>query len=293
MKKIIIALFALMVVFCGNLDLLEPENNDSIIRPEMIFVPAGSFDMGDNFDEGNSYERPVHTVNLDAYYIGKYEVTNTQYANFLNDVGKQSDGGPPWLDIYWSQIDSVGGSYVPKSGFEDHPVVAVSWHGAVTYCDWLTTKTGNTYRLPTEAEWEKAARGDTSKNAGLGHQRRYPWGDNIDSSYANYDDNYTTPVGYYDGSLRGSYQTNDGSSPYGAYDMAGNVFEWCSDWYSSSYYSTSPTTNPLGPVTGSYRVLRGGSWYYGPYSLRSAYRSPYYHPTYTNSHIGFRCVREY
>jgi hypothetical protein len=167
----------------------------------------------------------------------------------------------------------------------------------VAYCDWLTAKTGQTYRLPTEAEWEKAARGDASTNSALGHQRRYPWGDNIDGSYANYwgsGDPYevgTTPVGYYDGSLHGSFQTNNGSSPYGAYGMAGNVWEWCSDWYGSGYYSASPNTNPLGPTTGSLRVTRSGDLHYSASFLRSANRRDY-RPNDTLHYLGFRCVRE-
>jgi formylglycine-generating enzyme required for sulfatase activity len=268
---------------------------------DYLIVPAGSFEMGDNFNEGESWdadELPVHNVYLDAYYIGKHEVTNAQYSVFLNDVGKHSYGGYTWLDISSGRIDFVSGNYIPESGFEDYPVIEVSWYGSVAYCDWLTTMTGHTYRLPTEAQWEKAARGDASKNSVLGHQRRYPWGDNIDGSYANYvlswppekDKKGITPVGYYDGSLRGSFQTNDGSSPYGAYDMAGNVFEWCSDMYSSSYYSDSPVTNPLGAITGC-PVLRGGGYIHRASSLRSAQRFHHFHGA-TEFDIGFRCVRE-
>jgi len=267
------------------------------ILPEMVFVPAGEFQMGDNFREGSPNELPVHTVYLDAYYIGKYEVTNEQFCAFLNEMGKHSEGDTTWLDINSSSCLIVysGVDYSPKPDKEYHPVVEVSWYGARAYCTWLTNKTGHTYRLPTEAEWEKAARGT--------NQRRYAWGDSIDGSYANYIDsgdpydNGTTPVGYYNGRKYDSFDTHRNSSPYGAYDMAGNAWEWCHDWYSSNYYANSPPNNPVGPSTGSNRVVRGGGWashsgYPFPAFLRSAGRS-YYYPDGTESSIGFRCLREY
>lgn len=274
--------------------------------PEIVFVSAGEFNMGDNFNEGRWGETPVHKVYLNAYYIGKYEVTNGQFCAFLNEMGNQSNPGipqEPWLDINDSDclIEEIGGVYSSKSGKANHPVVLVSWYGARAYCKWLTDKTGHTYRLPTEAEWEKAARGDTQLNQALGHQRRYPWGDNIDCSYANYynsgdpfetgNDLKTTPVGYYDGSIQGSFSTNDNSSPYGAYDMAGNVCEWCYDLYSEDYYSISPYNNPTGPYSGyNFCVIRGGSWISYPIFLGSAVRngSTMY---YAQSYIGFRCAR--
>ena len=267
---------------------------------EYVFVPAGEFEMGDNFSEGNSDERPVHTITLDAYYIGKYEVTNTQFAVFLNDRGAHSGGGNTWYDINASdaRISLSSGTYIADNGFEDHPVVEVTWYGATEYAVWLSEKTGKTYRLPTEAEWEKAARGDASANSASGHQRRYPWGDDIDDSYANYSGNNppgynrTSPVGYYDGSAHGSFQTNDNASPYGAFDMAGNVWEWVSDWYSFNYYASSPSSNPVGPASGSSRVIRGGSWLNGISILRSALRLNLGTPDVSDISLGFRCVRD-
>jgi len=275
---------------------------------DYVLVPAGEFQMGDNFNDGSSYERPVHTVYLDVYYIGKYDVTNGKYCQFLNEIGNQSEGGSTWLEIYDSYclIKESGGIYSPKSGKANHPVIEVNWYGARAYCTWLTNKTGYTYRLPTEAEWEKAARGDAQLNHTLGHQRRYPWGDDIDSSYANYlysGDPYetgswplTTPVGYYDGSTHGSFSTHDNASPYGAYDMAGNVGVWCHDWYGSGYYqecyNQGTVTNPLGPSTGVARVFRGGDWESRAYGLRSAYRRISHYPSHPSSHAGFRCLRE-
>jgi len=290
------------------------------IPPDMVLVPAGMFSMGDNFNEGDPDELPVHAVYLDAYYIGTYEVTNSDFAAFLNAKGNQGHGDVNWYyDISGSvaRIELESGSYIAESGYENHPVVLVNWYGAVAYCNWLSEKEGletcyganynvdvtkKGYRLPTEAEWEKAARGDAAKNSSLGHQRRYPWGDEIDGSYANYlgsDDPYeagltpTTPVGYYDGSFRNGFQTSDGRSPYGAHDMAGNVWEWCNDWYGSSYYSTSPFTSPLGVNSGNYRVLRGGGWYNGCAILRCALRTYYFPfpPHYTLDIVGFRIAR--
>ena len=145
---------------------------------------------------------------------------------------------------YWTQANNHGGG-TPDS--DDYPVLGVNWDAATAYCNWLSAKTGKKYRLPTEAEWEKAARGTD--------QRRYPWGNDIDRSVANFvgAQAYDTarPVGFFDGSLRGELQTRSNASPYGALDMAGNVMEWTADWYSRDYYAVSPRKNPRGPATGS------------------------------------------
>ncbi len=211
----------------------------SFVPEGMALIPAGEFLMGSN--DGGSDEKPVHSVYLDAYYIDKYEVTNEQFSKFLNEKGNQGEGGATWVDIDDEDclIEYKNGKYQPRSGYENHPVVEVSWYGARAYAKWAGK------RLPTEAEWEKAARGGL-----IG--KKYPWGDSIDSSKANYDENLgrTTPVG--------SYPPNN----YGLYDMAGNVWEWVSDWHDYNYYSSSNSyTNPQGPNGGSYRVLRGGGCY--------------------------------
>lgn len=271
---------------------------------EYVLVPAAEFHMGDNFGEGEPNELPVHIVYLDSFYIGRYEVTNAEYKKFIDDGGYTTEsywmaggfgeyGSQP---SYWTDAQYRGGGIAGNGNF---PVAGVNWYEAIAYCTWLSAKTGKTYRLPTEAEWEKAARGDDSTNTLLGHQRRYPWGDAIDSSYANYGssgDPYSeglTPVGYYNGSVQGTFPTHDNASPYGAYDMAGNVAEMCSDWYSDNYYASSPESNPEGPSTATSggRVLRGGGLYALTSSLRSADRYNNY-PNDRYSHYGFRCLRD-
>jgi len=240
----------------------------------MVLIPAGEFEMGDHFNEGDSNELPVHTVYVDSFYIDKYEVTNEMYARFLNEIGRNEDEeGHQLLDINDSDclIEFVGGQYRPKAGYEKHPVIEVSWYGAMAYAKWAGK------RLPTEAEWEKAARGGL-----VG--KRYPWGDDITHDMANYDGtggrdrwDKTAPVG--------SFPPNG----YGLYDMAGNVWEWCLDWYDGEYYSKSPRENPKGPELGESRVVRGGSWDYSPNYLRVADRY-YYGPQGTSNSVGFRCA---
>ncbi len=190
------------------------------------------------------------------------------------------------------------------SGNDDIPVTGVCWYEAMAYCSWLSECTSQTFRLPTEAEWEKAARGDASKNEVLGHQRRYPWGDEINDSIANYfqsGDTFEnrggnggkTSVGYYNGSLQeGVFQTQDNSSPYGAYDMAGNVLELCLDWYGADYYSNSPANSPTGPESGTNRIFRGGGRHSAVSYLRSTFRESGTKPSTRSVTMGFRYVRE-
>ena len=261
---------------------------------DYVLVPAGTFSMGDNFDEGNSDEIPVHEVTLDAYYIGKVKITNGAYKAFIDDGGYNEPeyweaGGlgefgnaPP----FWKSAESRGGGL---PGNEAYPVVGVSWFEAMAYCRWLSDRTGQKYRLPTEAEWERAARGSDP--------RRYAWGDEIDAGYANFDhgqdrhDMHLTPVGYYDGSMREGLQTHDNASPYGAYDMIGNVTEWCADWYDATYYARSPRRNPTGPETGDSRALRSGGYVDSAYYQRASGRHKM-GAHFKSYKTGFRCVRE-
>ncbi len=195
----------------------------------LVQVPAGEFEMGDGKD-GNC---PEHKVYLDAYYMGVYCITNRQYKGFVEETGRrppdQADYGTP----IWKGRDYPG-------EYADHPVVCVSWEDAEAYCGWAGLE------LPTEARWEKAARGPK------GHL--YPWGNEWDEGKCRNEKNKgsgtTCPV----------YDYAGGVSGYGAYNMSGNVWEWCRDWYGSDYYKTSPRKDPEGPATGSSRVMRGGSW---------------------------------
>lgn len=259
---------------------------------DFVYVQAGTFKMGDNFGGGESRERPVHSVYLDAFYIGKYEVTNGDWKKFQADPGyadpKFWPNGyivPKDQSPYWNQAQNHGGG-TPNS--DDYPVLGVNWDAATAYCNWLSAKTGKKYRLPTEAEWEKAARGTD--------QRRFPWGNTIDPSYANFvgAQKFDTgqKVGYYDGSKRGDFQTSSGASPYGAMDMGGNVMEWCQDWYGRNYYASSPRKNPQGPASGAFRVVRGGSFFMEPQDQRIYARSAAWPSFQGHRMIGFRAARE-
>jgi formylglycine-generating enzyme len=284
----------------------------------MILIPAGTFQMGDSLD-ADSDALPVHTVTLSSFYMGKYDITNRQYCVFLNSaavkvingvVYESTDNGNsyPYCDTSaagsGSQIAYNSGVFsVLNKGarnMANDPMVVVSWYGAAAYCNWRSRQDGyrpcynlstwdcnfsnNGYHLPTEAQWEYAARGSFS-----GY--RFPWGDTISHSQANYY-NVSGDYSYDLGGPPWGYDriwSSDGIVPftspvgrfapngYGLYDMAGNVWQWCNDWYSSTYYSSSPPTNPTGPASGSYPVLRGGSWRNSALDCRVASRY-YYDP---------------
>jgi formylglycine-generating enzyme required for sulfatase activity len=220
---------------------------------EMLLVPAGEFVMGSN--DGNGDEKPLHRLYLDDFYIDKYEVTNKLYAQFMQATRYE-------MPKYWKMNDLNGSNY---------PVVGVSWYDAQAYCAWAGK------RLPTEAEWEKAARGIDGRN--------YSWGNqwyvkNVNSTGVMDGYAYTAPVGSFE----------QGKSPYGVYDMIGNVWEWVSDWYDEHYYQRSPTRNPQGPDTGLLKVLRGGSWQTDSEYDRTTTRQTRA-PTYEWKNIGFRCAK--
>lgn len=231
---------------------------------QMVLIPAGEFAMGSN--NGYNIEQPVHTVYLNSYYMDVYEVANTLYQACVT-AGVCT---PPF------KIESyTRSSYYSNSQYDNYPVINVDWNQAKTYCEWRGA------RLPTEAEWEKAARGIDG--------RTYPWGEGIDCSYANYDDctKDTAPVGSYE----------KGKSPYGLYDMAGNVGEFVKDWYSENYYSNSPSRNPQGPASGQYKIVRGGGWGV-PHEealVRSSFRQwagPTNISSFDDSSRGFRCAHD-
>ena len=222
----------------------------------MVLIPAGEFQMGS--EDGEDDEKPVHTVYLDAFYMDIYEVTNAQYVKFCDLTGRGVQG-------HW-------GAGHPGYGLPNQPAMGLAWQTAMEYCQWAGK------RLPTEAEWEKAARG------GL-EGKKYPWGDESpNGTKTNFDNHvgHPTPVG--------SYPPNG----YGLHDMAGNVEEWCYDWYRPDYYQNSPKRNPKGPDSGFHgrRVLRGGAWPRIARWIRSANRqgeNP--KPRGIIFNYGFRCAK--
>ncbi len=259
----------------------------------MGFVPEGNFQMGSN--DGPDYEKPSHTVWLDAFWIDQIEVTNAQFEKFVNESNYETDAET----ADWSYVFDVSSGKWPKvaganwrhpqgptsnlDGLENHPVAYMSWNDADAYCRWAGR------RLPSEAEWEKAARGTD--------HRLYPWGNQkpgknllnfadkaipLGWSDKATDDDYpfTSPVGHYP----------EGASPYGALDMAGNVWEWVNDWFDPNYYLSQTTwRNPTGPSARAGKVLRGGSWYDSGNVSRSSFRLAYF-PMDWYAYYGFRCA---
>jgi eukaryotic-like serine/threonine-protein kinase len=228
----------------------------------LIKIPAGEFLMGSAEGEAVSFqnEKPQHRVYLDEYWIEATKVTNGMYAACFEAGGCTEPG--TYITRMWKSFKEN------PNNLRNHPVTDITWQQARNYCQWLGRD------LPTEAQWEKAARG-TDK-------RIYPWGDSIDCSLANYSAcnlKDTTPIDSYP----------DGASPFGVLDMSGNVWEWTLDWYDPDYYAVSPAANPTGPLTGTLRALRGGSWLNGASYVRTAYRfsAP---AEYGNVYFGFRCA---
>jgi formylglycine-generating enzyme required for sulfatase activity len=273
----------------------------------MVYVPAGQFEMGysdaqreeilrmcgDDSREWYEAGYSAHTVALDAFWIDQTEVTNAQFCEFLNKLGNQREEGTSWLEpgaghrgIVYGLIDETDGVFIPRTGCEDHPVIEVSWYGAAAYSAWVNG------RLATEAEWEYAARGP---DASL-----YPWGNTFDGKLVNYRDagftftsrGFERDTAYNDGHASwapvGSYP--DGASWCGALDMAGNVWEWVNDRHDRDYYLRSPVKNPQGPLTGTIRIGRGGSWYDPRWRICSGERKGLTPSSYRMHWIGFRCV---
>ena len=276
------------------------ESVDLCTAEEMTLIPEGFFGMGKEPDDPTvTYpeEVPRHEVWISGFYMDENEATNQRYARFLNDRGHRNCFQEPCtISVhYWDYgglIDN-GEQWVVTPTYENRPVGMISWYGAKAYCE----EQGK--RLPTEAEWEKAAKGSIEHYI-------YTWGDGWIYNATNwlesedpYEEPYaslgpSTPVGYFNGTVYGEYETEDGSSPYLLNDMLGNVWEWCSDWYSADYYSEAPGGgwfDPQGPESGTMRVLRGGSWGNEPIWLRTTYRDRLT-PGRFFLDIGFRCVQD-
>jgi formylglycine-generating enzyme required for sulfatase activity len=239
--------------------------NAVALKDTLAPVPAGWFVMGS--EQGESDEKPEHKVWLDSFQIDLFPVTNSQYARFLLETHRKAP-------LYWND---------PKCNHPNQPVVGVAWADAMEYCAWRSAKEGGTFRLPTEAEWEKAARGPD--------KRKYPWGNQApDKKRAVTEISEKMPaVG----------MCELGKSPYGVSDLVGNVWNWCGDWYDPGYYAAAPDSNPKGPAgpTRKGRAVRGGNWVFlgccsgtPEYALRLTRRNAF-HERIQKKSLGFRCVK--
>lgn len=290
----------------------------SVLTNNLVRIEGGEFDMGDTFGDGRSDEKPVHKVKINTFYLGRNEVSLGEFRQFINATGYETDAdkiGKCWVVTdsgSWEEKDDVNwrcdteGKQRP-SDEENHPVIHVSWNDAIAYCNWLSQQEGlkevytisesnvtadweaNGYRLPTEAEWEYAARS-------LGKKYKYAWGNgdpngNIaDETAKTKYSSWTIWEGYRDGYVHTSPVGTFPQGDLGLNDMTGNVWEWCWDWFGSSYYQDSSEDNPKGPSSGSDRVLRGGCWFFNSVYVRAANRS-YDMPTVSDNDIGFRLSR--
>lgn len=258
----------------------------------MVYVPGGTFQMGsdESDSDADNSEFPQHAVTLDSFWIDRTEVSVAQFRQCVTETGYETDAerkgwAYAWTGTEWAEVDGADWQHPqgPNShAQEDHPVVQASWNDAAAYCEWAKAQ------LPTEAQWEYAARGPEGYI--------YPWGDTFDGTrlnfcdancpreswrVADYDDGYglTAPVGSYPG----------GASWCGARDMTGNVWEWVADWHDSGYFGNSPSQNPTGPEIGAYRMVRGGGWSNDHRDVRAAERS-IATPDIRSGDLGFRCV---
>jgi len=262
-----IRIFVLLIIslfFNQNTEAQLPTDN-------MVLVEGGTFQMGSN--DKRSDVQPVHTVTVNSFYIGKYEVTVKEYLDFVFETRSNQ---PVWYDERSDIKTSVSTNYAQfgSGSAETYPILGISWNNAVAYCEWLSKKTSKHFRLPTEAEWEYAARGGRFSNSyefsGSNDPDEVAW-------YWNNAENTAHPVG--------EKKPNE----LGIFDMSGNVWEWCNDWYNAKYYSLSPQNNPQGDSTGTSKVIRGGSWFSVGDAINTTSRDSY-NPSNRFINYGFRVV---
>lgn len=272
------------------------ESDKAGSEDKMALIPAGTFEMGSS--GGKEDEKPVHTVKLSSFYMNRFEVTNNEYCEFLNDCGNHIEKGTPWIVLmkesspYCGIIEIEPGKFKVKEGSENMPAGGVNWYGAVAYCNWLSEKEGldpcygsegkrgtdpslwiksSGYRLPTEAEWEYACRG--------GSETDYYWGNEVKDDYLWYRNNSDKMAHNV-----GEKKEND----FGLFDMSGNIFEWCNDFYGP--YEDRPSVNPTGPASGDCRIKRGGDWSLPEEVSKSSARSKS-PPERAGLNSGFRIVK--
>jgi len=258
---------------------MKPVSDDHNSGLGFVPVPGGCFQMGNGFSDGYYLERPVHEVCLDSFNIARFDVRVGDFERFVRETGYITDsekiGGCYVYDgNSWNRDSSAGWRSPGFKQGDSHPVVCVSWNDADRYAKWLSLNEKRVFRLPSEAEWEYAARGG-------GRKERYAGGDDVDDVawYSVNSGNMTHPVG------------RKKANALGLYDMSGNVWQWTADWFSQSYYRESPRSNPKGPFEGTKRVFRGGGWFYDARGVRASYRD-FAAPDYSSSYLGFRLVLE-
>ncbi len=299
-KHLLYILIISFVLFVPVINQAEEEKDtaytDALTGIEFVYVKGGCFDMGDTFGVGYDDEAPIHEVCVNGFYIAKYEVTVEEFKIFVRDTGYKTDAekegyGKTINNDATKLIDKEGASWRNPGFFQNnkHPVVLVSWNDVAAYVEWLNSKTGIKYRLPTEAEWEYATRSG-------GKRHKYSWGNGYPR-----DRMANSPLSnelypkfqIWDGDDRYIYSAPVGSSKVnelGLYDLTGSVSEWCSDWYSEDYYAERVKHNPKGPTQGSSKVFRGGSCHCQPRYARASLRL-FSTPSYRYYYLGFRLAR--
>jgi len=251
-----------------------------VAADEFVPVPGGCFLMGNGFSDGYHLENPVHEVCLDSFSIARFDVTVADFRRFTAATGyrseaEQGDGCYVYDGSLWRKDPAAHWRAPGFKQDDSHPVVCVSWNDAAAYAGWLSATEQLNYRLPTEAQWEYAARGG-------GRIERYAGGNDVDA------------VAWYSANAAGSTHPvgQKKGNALGLYDMSGNVWQWTADWYDARYYRDSPKDNPRGAANGTKRVFRGGSWFYDARGVRVSYRD-FAVPTYRSSYLGFRLLLDH